>query len=100
MVHHAQDSEGELTPEALESGRLLFAGSCEFIAAANNMRVLPPEGLPEICFAGRSNVGKSSLINALTSPAGNVARRKVKMIGMNWKIFACTGSGGAGFRRI
>ena len=30
------------------------------------MRVLPPEGLPEICFAGRSNVGKSSLINALT----------------------------------
>ena len=66
MVHHAQDSEGELTPEAIESGRLLFAGSCEFIAAANNMHVLPPEGLPEICFAGRSNVGKSSLINALT----------------------------------
>jgi len=66
MVHHAQNSEGELTPEELESGRLLFAGSCEFIAAANNMRVLPPEGLPEICFAGRSNVGKSSLVNALT----------------------------------
>ena len=51
---------------ALENGRLLFAGACVFIAAANNMRVLPPEGLPEICFAGRSNVGKSSLINALT----------------------------------
>ena len=51
---------------ALENGRLLFAGACNFIAAANNMRVLPPEGLPEICFAGRSNVGKSSLINALT----------------------------------
>ena len=51
---------------ALENGRLLFAGACDFIAAANNMRVLPPEGLPEICFAGRSNVGKSSLINALT----------------------------------
>ena len=50
----------------LENGRLLFAGACDFIAAANNMRVLPPEGLPEICFAGRSNVGKSSLINALT----------------------------------
>ena len=66
MVHHAQDSEGELTPEAIESGRLLFAGSCDFIAAANSMHVLPPEGLPEICFAGRSNVGKSSLINALT----------------------------------
>lgn len=50
----------------LETGRLLFAGSCDFIAAANNMRVLPPETLPEVCFAGRSNVGKSSLINALT----------------------------------
>ncbi len=66
MVHHAQNSEGELTAEDLEAGRLLFAGSCEFIAAATNMRVLPPEGLPEICFAGRSNVGKSSLVNALT----------------------------------
>ena len=51
---------------ALENGRLLFAGACDFIAAANNMKVLPPEGLPEVCFAGRSNVGKSSLINALT----------------------------------
>ena len=51
---------------ALENGRLLFAGACDFIAAANIMKVLPPEGLPEICFAGRSNVGKSSLINALT----------------------------------
>ena len=51
---------------ALENGRLLFADACDFIAAANNMKVLPPEGLPEVCFAGRSNVGKSSLINALT----------------------------------
>jgi GTP-binding protein len=45
---------------------LLFAGSCDFIAAANNMKALPPVSLPEICFAGRSNVGKSSLVNALT----------------------------------
>ena len=66
MVHHEEDREGELSPEQLEAGRLLFAGSCDFIAAANNMHVLPPEGLPEICFAGRSNVGKSSLVNALT----------------------------------
>ena len=50
----------------LETGRLLFASSCEFIAAANNIRALPPATLPEICFAGRSNVGKSSLVNALT----------------------------------
>jgi GTP-binding protein len=45
---------------------LLFAGGCAFVAAANNMRALPPVSLPEICFAGRSNVGKSSLVNALT----------------------------------
>jgi len=50
----------------IETGRLLFAGQCDFIAAANNMKALPPVTLPEICFAGRSNVGKSSLVNALT----------------------------------
>jgi GTP-binding protein len=65
MVHYEARGKG-LTPEQLEAGRLLFAGRCDFIAAANNMAALPPIGLPEICFAGRSNVGKSSLLNALT----------------------------------
>ncbi|MFT9399225.1 ribosome biogenesis GTP-binding protein YihA/YsxC [Acetobacter sp.] len=51
---------------ALEQGRLLFAGSCEFIFGAQKLGQLPPQTLPEIAFAGRSNVGKSSLINALT----------------------------------
>ena len=65
MVHN--ETRGpRLDTDHLETGRLLFAGSCEFIAAANNMKALPPFILPEICFAGRSNVGKSSLINALT----------------------------------
>jgi GTP-binding protein len=65
MVHHAPRGE-ELDAEQLEAGRLLFAGQCDFTAAANNMLALPPIDLPEICFAGRSNVGKSSLVNALT----------------------------------
>ena len=52
--------------EEIEAGRLLFAGPCDFIAAAQNLTALPPINLPEIAFAGRSNVGKSSLINALT----------------------------------
>ena len=65
MVHH-EARGGELTPDQLEAGRLLFAGQCDFIAAANNMPALPPITLPEVCFAGRSNVGKSSLLNALT----------------------------------
>jgi GTP-binding protein len=51
---------------ALEAGRLLFAKECRFVAGAGNPGALPPEGLPEIAFIGRSNVGKSSLINALT----------------------------------
>ena len=50
----------------LEVGRLLFARSCEFIAAANNLEALPDMQRPEVAFAGRSNVGKSSLVNALT----------------------------------
>ena len=50
-----------------EAGRKLFAGACEFFWAANNVSSLPPMGAPEIAFAGRSNVGKSSLLNALTN---------------------------------
>ena len=51
---------------AIERGRRLFAGRCDFVAGIASMDALPPSGLPEIAFAGRSNVGKSSLINALT----------------------------------
>ncbi|MBX9759331.1 MAG: ribosome biogenesis GTP-binding protein YihA/YsxC [Beijerinckiaceae bacterium] len=50
----------------IETGRLLFAGPCDFFWAAANSDNLPPLGAPEIAFAGRSNVGKSSLLNALT----------------------------------
>jgi GTP-binding protein len=51
---------------ALEAGRLLFAAECAFFHGAQRLEQLPPPGLPEVAFAGRSNVGKSSLINALT----------------------------------
>jgi GTP-binding protein len=50
----------------IEAGRKLFAGPCDFFFAAAKSDGLPPIGAPEIAFAGRSNVGKSSLINALT----------------------------------
>jgi GTP-binding protein len=49
-----------------ESGRKLFAQPCEFVWAAEKIDGLPPMGPVEIAFAGRSNVGKSSLLNALT----------------------------------
>jgi len=50
----------------IESGRRLFAGEWNFLSAAGSPSSLPPMAGPEIAFAGRSNVGKSSLINALT----------------------------------
>jgi GTP-binding protein len=56
----------ERTPEELEAARRLFAGPCEFVAGAASVESLIPISLPEIAFAGRSNVGKSSLVNALT----------------------------------
>ena len=50
----------------IEAGRRLFAGDWNFTSAASSPESLPPMAGPEIAFAGRSNVGKSSLINALT----------------------------------
>ena len=51
---------------ALEAARVLFAGECRFVRAVQNIEALPPVGMAEVAFAGRSNVGKSSLLNALT----------------------------------
>ena len=50
----------------IEAGRRLFAGPCDFVAGAATEAALPAPKLTEVAFAGRSNVGKSSLINALT----------------------------------
>ncbi len=51
----------------LEVGRLLFAQTCDFVMGVRTEVDLPPVELPEVAFAGRSNVGKSSLLNALTN---------------------------------
>jgi GTP-binding protein len=56
----------DFTADELESGRRLFAGEWRFVAGAGSPESLPPMQGIEVAFAGRSNVGKSSLINALT----------------------------------
>jgi len=57
---------GEFTRDEIEAGRRLFAADWQFVAAAGSDVSLPPMRGTEIAFAGRSNVGKSSLVNALT----------------------------------
>jgi len=65
-VSDAPASEDAIfTPEALEAARVLFARQASFVMGAVAIDGLPEPDLPEVAFAGRSNVGKSSLINAL-----------------------------------
>jgi GTP-binding protein len=54
------------TEAAEEAARKLFAGPCDFVWGATSATNLPPEKLTEVAFVGRSNAGKSSLVNALT----------------------------------
>jgi len=78
----------------IEAGRRLFAGEWNFLSAASSLPSLPAMALPEIAFAGRSNVGKSSLINALTgrralARTSNTPGRTQDVI-----FFGCRGAGG------
>jgi GTP-binding protein len=60
------DADSGASPDEVEAARKLFAGPCDFIWGATSADGLPPETLTEVAFVGRSNAGKSSLVNALT----------------------------------
>ena len=57
---------GARPDDLVEEARRLFSGRVEFLLSAPSLDFLPPADFPEVAFAGRSNVGKSSLINAVT----------------------------------
>ena len=86
----------EFNPEIIKIGRKLFSQPCVFSAGVNNTEQLPNSSLPEIAFAGRSNVGKSSLLNTLTNRS-NLARvsqtpgctKQLNFFNLNNEIMIC-----------
>jgi GTP-binding protein len=76
--------------ELIEQGRLMFAGEWKFIWASPSLETLPPMAGMEVAFAGRSNVGKSSLINGLVgmhklARASNEPGRTRSPAAMRWR---------------
>nr|Q07TY1.1 RecName: Full=Probable GTP-binding protein EngB [Rhodopseudomonas palustris BisA53] len=88
----------ELDPALIERARKLFAGDWQFIWASPSVETLPPMQGLEVAFAGRSNVGKSSLINALTGRNG--LARTSHTPGRTQELIFFEGPADAGFRLV
>lgn len=94
--------EPPFSPKEIASGRKLFAGDWRFVGAAASVAALPPPRGVEISFAGRSNVGKSSLVNALTGrhalarvshTPGRTQELIFFSVGAGWKLVDTPGYG-------
>ena len=88
----------DIDAELIEQGRKLFAGDWHFIWASPSIETLPPMAGLEIAFAGRSNVGKSSLINALTGR--NALARTSHTPGRTQELIFFEGPDKAGLRLV
>jgi GTP-binding protein len=86
------------TTDFVEQGRRVFAGDWQFIAASGSLEALPPMAGLEVAFAGRSNVGKSSLINALTGR--NALARTSHTPGRTQELIFFQGPEQAGLRLV
>jgi GTP-binding protein len=84
--------------DLVEQGRKLFAGEWQFFWASPSIETLPPMAGIEVAFAGRSNVGKSSLINALTGR--NALARTSHTPGRTQELIFFEGPDNAGFRLV
>src|SRR5262245_59054156 len=88
----------DIDAELIEQGRKLFAGDWHFIWASPSIETLPPMAGLEVAFAGRSNVGKSSLINALTGR--NALARTSHTPGRTQELIFFEGPAQAGLRLV
>jgi GTP-binding protein len=88
----------DIDAKLIEQGRKLFAGDWQFIWASPSIETLPPMAGMEVAFAGRSNVGKSSLINALTGR--NALARTSHTPGRTQELIFFEGPEKAGFRLV
>jgi GTP-binding protein len=88
----------DIDAKLIEQGRKLFAGDWQFIWASPSVETLPPMAGLEVAFAGRSNVGKSSLINALTGR--NALARTSHTPGRTQELIFFEGPENAGFRLV
>ena len=88
----------EIDAKLIEEGRKLFAGDWQFVWASPSIETLPPMAGVEVAFAGRSNVGKSSLINALTGR--NALARTSHTPGRTQELIFFDGPDKAGLRLV